>query len=77
MYPTHTVMSLINKINFDKLENSYISNFHYLTKFGATPPSHDINVCKISIHDNLADMMTKSVHIAKFELFSSLVGIMV
>jgi hypothetical protein len=30
-----------------------------------------VKVCKISIHDNLADMMTKHVPIAKFELCSS------
>ena len=34
-----------------------------------------LNVCKISTHDNLADMMTKPVLIAKFELCSSLVGL--
>jgi hypothetical protein len=34
-----------------------------------------LQVCKISTHDNPADMMTKPVLIAKFELCSSLVGI--
>ena len=34
-----------------------------------------LKVCKISTHDNLADMMTKTVHVAKFELCSSLVGL--
>jgi hypothetical protein len=34
-----------------------------------------LKVCKISTHDNSADMMTKSVHVAKFELCSRLVGI--
>ena len=34
-------------------------------------------VCKISTHDNPANMMTKYVLIAKFELCSSLVGITV
>jgi hypothetical protein len=34
-----------------------------------------LQVCKISTHDNPADMMTKHVHVAKFELCSSLVGI--
>ena len=37
----------------------------------------DIKVCKISTHDNPADMMTKPVPIAKFELCSSLVGVKV
>jgi hypothetical protein len=36
-----------------------------------------LKVCKISTHDNPADMMTKPVHVAKFELCSSLVGITV
>jgi hypothetical protein len=34
-----------------------------------------LKVCKISTHDNPADMMTKPVPIAKFEHCSSLVGI--
>jgi hypothetical protein len=34
-----------------------------------------MKVCKISTHENPADMMTKPAHVAKFELFSSLVGI--
>ena len=34
-----------------------------------------LKVCKISTHDNPADMMTKPVPVAKFELWSSLVGI--
>ena len=36
-----------------------------------------LKVCKISTHDNPADMLTKSVPVAKFELYSSLVGITV
>ena len=34
-----------------------------------------LKVCKISTHDNVTDMMTKPVHVAKFELYSSLVGL--
>jgi hypothetical protein len=34
-------------------------------------------VCKISTHNNPADMMTKPVPVAKFDLCSSLVGITV
>ena len=37
----------------------------------------DIKVCKISTHDNPADMMTKLVSLPKFELCSSLVGVKV
>ena len=37
----------------------------------------DVKVCKISTHDNPADMMTKHVPVAKFELCSSLVGVKV
>jgi hypothetical protein len=36
-----------------------------------------IKVCKISTHDNPADMMTKPVSVAKFELCLSLFGIVV
>uniref|UniRef100_I1NVI3 Retrovirus-related Pol polyprotein from transposon TNT 1-94 n=1 Tax=Oryza glaberrima TaxID=4538 RepID=I1NVI3_ORYGL len=36
-----------------------------------------LKVCKISTHDNPADMMTKPVSVAKFEICSSLVGIVV
>ena len=37
----------------------------------------DVKVCNISTHDNPADMMTKLVSVAKFELCSSLVGVKV
>ena len=37
----------------------------------------DIKVSKIITHDNPADMMTKTVPIAKFELCSNLVGVKV
>jgi hypothetical protein len=36
-----------------------------------------LKVCKINTHDNPADMMKKPVPVAKFELYSSLVGITV
>ena len=36
-----------------------------------------LKVCQISTHDNSADMITKPVHVAKFELCSVLVGITV
>ena len=35
----------------------------------------DVKVCKISTHDNPADMMTKLVLVAKFELCSNSVGV--
>jgi hypothetical protein len=34
-----------------------------------------LKVCKINTHNNPADMLTKPVPVAKFELCSSLVGI--
>jgi len=34
-----------------------------------------LKVCKINTHNNPADMMTKHVPVAKFELWSSLVGL--
>ena len=36
-----------------------------------------LKIYKIGTHDNLADMMTKFVPVAKFELYSSLVSIVV
>ena len=36
-----------------------------------------LKVCKISTHDNPADILTKPVPVAKFKLCSSLVGITV
>jgi hypothetical protein len=35
-----------------------------------------LKVCKISTHDNPADTLTKPVPVAKFELCSSLVGLL-
>ena len=35
----------------------------------------NLKVCKISTHDNPADMMTKPIPIAKFEFCSSLIGL--
>ena len=37
----------------------------------------DVKVCKISTHNNPADMMIKPVPIAKFELCLNLVGVKV
>nr|ABA93667.1 hypothetical protein LOC_Os11g28440 [Oryza sativa Japonica Group] len=36
-----------------------------------------LKICKISTHDNSTDMMTKPDSVAKFEICSNLVGIMV
>ena len=35
----------------------------------------ELKVCKISTHNNPADMLTKPVPVVKFELCSSLVGL--
>jgi hypothetical protein len=48
--------------------------YHYIRDVVARDK---LQVCKISTHDNPADMMTKSIPIAKFELCSNLVGITV
>jgi len=34
-----------------------------------------LKVCKINTHDNSADVMTKPVYVAKFELCPSLIGL--
>ncbi|KAK1679181.1 hypothetical protein QYE76_040029 [Lolium multiflorum] len=46
--------------------------YHYIRDIVA---QGKLKVCKISTHDNPADMMTKPVPVSKFELCSSLVGI--
>ena len=46
--------------------------YHYLCDVVA---QGKLKVCKISTHDNHADMMIKPVPVAKFEICSSLVGI--
>ena len=46
--------------------------YHYVRDVVA---QGNLKVCKISTHDNPADMMTKPVPVAKFELCSGLVGI--
>ena len=46
--------------------------YHYIRDVVA---EGDLKVCKISTHDNPADMMTKPVPTNKFELCSVLVGI--
>ena len=48
--------------------------YHYVRDMVA---QGKLKVCKISTHDNPADMLTKPVPVAKFELCSSLVGITV
>ncbi|KAK1681900.1 hypothetical protein QYE76_042748 [Lolium multiflorum] len=48
--------------------------YHYIRDIVA---QGKLKVCKISTHDNPADMMTKPVSVSKFELCSSLVGITV
>jgi hypothetical protein len=37
----------------------------------------NLKVCRVSTHNNHADMMTKLVHVAKFELCLIIVGIIV
>ena len=46
--------------------------YHYIRDVVA---EGDLKVCKISTHDNPADMMTKPVSTNKFELCSDLVDI--
>jgi hypothetical protein len=48
--------------------------YHYVRDIVA---QGKLKVCKISTHDNPADMMTKPVHVFKFELCLSLVSITV
>ena len=48
--------------------------YHYVRDVVA---QDKLKVCKISTHDNSADMLIKPVPVAKFELSSSLVGIII
>jgi hypothetical protein len=48
--------------------------YHYIREVIA---EGRLKIPKISTHDNPADMMTKHVLVAKFEFYSSLVGITV
>jgi hypothetical protein len=48
--------------------------YHYMRDIVA---QGKLKVCKISTHDNPADMITKPVQVTKFELCLSLVGITV
>jgi hypothetical protein len=57
---------------FDERSKHIDDKYHYVRDAVA---QGKLKVCKISKHDNPDDMMTKPVHVAKFELCSSLVGI--
>jgi hypothetical protein len=59
---------------FYERSNHIDVKYHYVRDIIA---QGKLKVCKISTHDNPDDMMTKPVHVAKFELCSSLVGITV
>ena len=59
---------------FHERTNHIDIKYHYVRHVVA---QDKLKVCKISTHDNPADMMTKPVPVAKFELCSSLVGIIV
>jgi hypothetical protein len=59
---------------FHKRTNHIDIKYHYVRDVVARGK---LQVCKISTHENPADMMTKPVFVAKFELCSSLVGITV
>jgi hypothetical protein len=48
------------------------AKYHYVRDIVA---QGKMKVCKISTHDNPTDIMTKPVPVAKFELFSNIVGI--
>ena len=56
------------------LENPNILIF-VITSFVISLKKGLVKLCKISTHNNPADMMTKHVSVAKFELCSNLVGI--
>jgi hypothetical protein len=59
---------------FHERSNHIDVKYHYVRDVVA---QGKLKVCKISTHNNPANMMTKSVPVAKFELCSSLVCITV
>ena len=60
-----------DKMFHDRTKHSDVK-YHYVCD---VVTQGKLKICKISTHDNPADMMTKPVHVAKFELYSSLVGL--
>jgi len=72
---TVTVLFVSPKIRCSMREQSILMASTII--FVMSSHKSKLKVCKISTHDNPADMMTKPVPVAKFELYSSLVGLTV
>nr|CAH65740.1 OSIGBa0127D24.3 [Oryza sativa] len=71
---SHSVICLTKDQMFHERTKHIDVRYHFIRGVIA---KGDVKVCKISTHDNLADMMTKPVPATKFELCSSLVGVTV
>jgi hypothetical protein len=69
-----SVIYLTKDQMFHERTNHIDIKYHYVREVIA---EGRLKIPKISTHDNPADMMTKHIHVAKFELYSSLVGITV
>jgi hypothetical protein len=69
-----SVIYLTKDHMFHERINHIDVKYHYVREVIA---EGRLKVHKISTHDNPADMMTKHIPVAKFELYSSLVGITV
>jgi hypothetical protein len=73
-YDSQSAIYLTKDQMFYERTNHIDIKYHYVRHVVA---QGKLQVCKISTHDNPADMMIKHVPVAKFELCSSLVGITV
>jgi hypothetical protein len=69
---SHSASCFTKDHMFNKRTKHIDIKYHYIWEIVA---EGKLKVCKISTHFNLANMMTKPVPIAKFELCSNLVGI--
>ena len=73
-YDSQSAICLTKDQIFHKRTKHINVKYHYVRDMVA---QGKLKVCKISTHDNPVDMLIKPVPVAKFELCSSLVGIIV
>ena len=69
---SQSVICLTKDQMFDERTKHIDVKYHYVRD---VVTQDKLKVCKISFHDNVTDMMTKSIPVAKFKFCSSLVGL--
>jgi hypothetical protein len=70
-YDSQSVIYLTKDQLFYEVNKHINAKYHYMRDIVV---QGKLKVCKISIHDNSTDIMTKPIFIAKFALCLSLVG---